>query len=235
MVPSGLLGQPCGLSVTSSRQFALPVTVPFNLYPQISLAELDGLVIVCSAMPPQTKTPPTDPLVLLFRQLITAINDGADEISAAIDRNTEQLEALTQAVTDLDQPLPPEQGATIMASFIVGASNPDIQIQLAATDFKDDEGNAVDASDIDLSVESSNTDALTATLSSQTLSDDKLTVSGVVDVHFGAPATDIAILTYRATNRDTSLVVAAGSDEFTVQAGEAAIGTVTSNVPLPPA
>ncbi len=130
------------------------------------------------------------------------------------------------------EPPPTNPGGVIMATFKVGASNPDIQIQLSGSGFVDDEGNPAGAGDIDLSVESSNPDAVSATLSGQGVTAD--TVNATVDVHFGAPASDIAVLTYRATNRDTGTIVAAGTDEFIVEAGEATLGTVTSSVPLTP-
>ena len=129
---------------------------------------------------------------------------------------------------------PTTLGATIMARFIVPADQPDFVIQLNATGFKDAEGNDADAKDIDLTVDNSNPAAISGTVSDQTLSEDGKSVSAKVSVHVGAPSADLGVLAYKATNRDTGALVAAGSDEFIVNAGEAATGTVNSSVPLTP-
>ena len=121
-----------------------------------------------------------------------------------------------------------------MARFKVAADNPDITIELSGSGFTDSEGNPTGAADIDLSVESSNAEVLEATLSGQTVSADGQTVTAQVALHFGAASPDMAALAYKATNRDTSALVAAGSDEFIVGAGEASVGTISSNVPLTP-
>ncbi len=195
---------------------------------------------------------------VLYAKLVRAIEHLDTHLVEAINKNTAATESQTTVLCEAliairdsltagfrlvaealnnQQPPPPAQtGGIIMASFKVGSDNPDITITLTGSGFMDSDTppNPVGAADIDLSVESSNPDAVTATLSNQALSDDGLSVTADVAVHFGAPATDVATLTYRATNRDTDAVVAAGSDDFLVQVGEAAIGTVVSTVPLTP-
>jgi hypothetical protein len=171
-----------------------------------------------------------------------AINDHSENtgkwLSTINDTISAGFAAVVAEIAKLNtQPPPlPKPKGVIMATFKVGADNPDIEIALTGSGFMDSDTppNPTGAGDIDLSVESSNPDAVSASISGQTLSDDGNSVSATVAVHFGAPATDVATLTYRATNRDTGLVVAAGSDDFTVQVGEAGIGTITSTVPLTP-
>ena len=180
-----------------------------------------------------------------LKPLDNAINqqtDTIDDLVAAVQQQTLEttkwLASIVEAINHLT-PLPPPQPQSkgvIMATFKVGADNPDITIRLTGSGFVDNDTppNPVGAADIDLSVESSAPDTVSASISEQTVSDDGNSVTANVAVHFGAPASDIAVLTYRATNRDTGLVVAAGTDEFQVQAGEAALGQLTSNVPLTP-
>ncbi len=174
-----------------------------------------------------------------LRPLDNAIDNHAIEVTKWLGSINDTLGAglaeVARAIREQQPPPPPAKPkGVIMATFKVGADNPDIQIALTGSGFMDSDTppNPVGAGDIDLSVESSNPDAVSAALSGQTLSDDGNSVSATVDVHFGAPASDIATLTYRATNRDTGLVVAAGTDDFIVQVGEAGIGTITSSVPL---
>jgi len=171
-----------------------------------------------------------------------AINDHSDNtgkwlatINDTISAGFAAVVAEIAKLNTLPPPQPQPKGV-IMATFKVGADNPDIEIGLVGSGFMDSDTppNPTGAGDIDLSVESSNPDTVSASISGQTLSDDGQSVSATVAVHFGAPATDVATLTYRATNRDTGLVVAAGTDDFTVQVGEAGIGTVVSTVPLTP-
>jgi len=121
-----------------------------------------------------------------------------------------------------------------MARFKVAADNPDFDIQLVGGGFTDSEGNPTGAGDIDLGAESSNGDVLEITVGDQALSEDGQSVATLVHVHVGTSSPDMVALAYTAKNRDTGAVVAAGSDEFLVNAGEASVGTVTSNVPLTP-
>lgn len=174
-----------------------------------------------------------DRLLLRLESMEDAIDAQTSILDAGFTDLGKWLSIIAQSLSTTT-PTPPKPRGVIMAKFKVGADNSDIVIELTGGSFTDDEGNPTDASDIDLSVESSNPDAVSASLTEQTLSDDSKSVSAKVAVHFGAPATDIAVLTYRATNRDTDAVVAAGTDEFTVEVGEAALGSVTSKVPLTP-
>lgn len=167
-----------------------------------------------------------------------ALNDLIDAVNQQTLETTKWLALIAEAITNI-HPLPPPQPqprGVLMATFKVGADNPDITIRLTGSGFVDNDTppNPVGAGDIDLSVESSAPDTVSASITEQTVSDDGNSVSANIAVHFGAPASDIAVLTYRATNRDTGLVVAAGTDEFVVTAGEAALGQLTSNVPLTP-
>ena len=169
-----------------------------------------------------------------------ALTDGFKEVTKwqAIQDETIRagfasvVEAIAKISTQ-PPPLPKPKGV-IMATFKVAADNPDIVIELSGTGFTDSEGNPTGAGDIDLSVESSNNDVLEATLSGQTVSDDGQTVTAQVNLHFGAASPDMAALAYKANNRDTGALVAAGSDEFIVGAGEASVGSITSTVPLTP-
>lgn len=181
-----------------------------------------------------------DLLLATIANALWAINDQLKPIDNAINsQTTEQtkwLAIIAEAIgkiTPLPQPQPKPTGE-IMARFKVGADNPDFTIELTGSGFTDSEGNAVGAGDIDLSVESSNPDAVAATLSGQTVSADGNSVTAQIAVHVGAPSPDAAALNYKAINRDTAALVASGLDEFIVNAGEATVGTVTSNVPLTP-
>lgn len=182
------------------------------------------------------------PIAEAVNELTDAIDEHSENtgkwLSTINDTISAGFAAVVEAIAQLNtQPPPlPQSKGVIMATFKVAADNPDIVISLAGTDFMDSDTppNPTGAGDIDLSVESSAPDVVGATLSNQVLSADGNTVTADIAVHFGAAATDVATLTYRATNRDTGAIVAAGSDDFTVQVGEAGIGTVTSTVPLTP-
>ena len=181
-----------------------------------------------------------DLLLSAIGNALWAINDQLKPLDNAINNNTTEvtkwLAVVAESIAKIN-PLPepqPKPKGVIMATFKVGADNPDITIELSGSDFTDSEGNPTGAGDIDLSVESSNPDVLEATLSGQSVSADGNTVTAQVNLHFGASSPDMAALAYKANNRDTGALVAAGSDEFIVGAGEASVGSITSSVPLTP-
>ena len=139
-----------------------------------------------------------DQLMVLLGNALWAINDqlkpldnGLASLTEAVDAQTKEVtkwlaiqnetmsagfELVAEAIANL-QPLPqpqPKPQGVIMATFKVAADNADIQIGLVGSGFTDEDTppNPTGAGDIDLSVESSNPDSVSATLSNQVLSDD---------------------------------------------------------------
>jgi len=184
------------------------------------------------------------------------VRNFSDGLSALISRigPADKDKSLHQALADIDtsiqtgfaavaaeiaklqtpEPPPAKTKGIIVARFRVPADNPDFTIELTGSGFTDSENNPTGAGDIDFAVESSNPDAVSVSLSDQKLSEDGQSITANVAVHVGAPAADAAAINYKATNRDTGALVASGSDEFIVQAGEASVGAITSSVPLTP-
>lgn len=171
----------------------------------------------------------------LRESLEIATADNGKWLSLQNDTIKAGFESVVEALQSSTLPPPqPQPTGVIMARFKVAADNPDFEIVLTGSGFTDSEGNPTGASDIDLSGESSNPDALSVSIIDQVLSDDGQNVTTRLSAHVGSPSPDMAAVGYKAVNRDTGAVVATGSDEFLVNAGEAGIGTVTSSVPLRP-
>lgn len=150
---------------------------------------------------------------------------------------SEKLEAgfalVAEAIAKTNPPQPPRpnEGGILLARYRITEDEPAITFDLVGTGFKSGKGSDTGAADIDLSAES-NSPGLTAELGPQVLSEDGKTVTAPVILTANSATVDMAVVTYKATNRDTGHVVAADSDEFIIGPGEATIGVLDSPVPL---
>lgn len=140
---------------------------------------------------------------------------------------------VAEAIAHINPPQPPrpEEGGILLSRYRIAEDQPAINFELVGTGFKSSKGTETGAGDIDLSVQS-NSPGLTASLGTQTVSEDGKTVKATVTLTANSPTVDMAVVSYKATNRDTGNVVAADSDEFIIGPGEASIGTLNSPVPL---
>lgn len=118
-----------------------------------------------------------------------------------------------------------------MARYRIPEDQPPLEFELVGKDFKSAKGTPVGAADIDLSIESNNTSLTAEAAGPQRLSEDGNQVILPVRVTAQSATVDMAVASYKATNRDTGNVVAADSDEFIIGPGEASIGTIDSPVP----
>jgi hypothetical protein len=149
---------------------------------------------------------------------------------------------LSCLIREVIEALKPQQQATeptlthevpIMARYKFNADQEPVTFPLVFKGGLDKKGNPVGAGDVDLSIESGSA-SIVAELGQQTLRDDGNEVKADVTLSGGPMAVaDLAVVTYKAKNRDTGNVVAADSDEFETGPGEVAIGTLDSPVPLP--
>lgn len=145
-----------------------------------------------------------------------------------------------KAINNLPLPgLPGEHKATkgtleIMSRFRFTEDQPNLDVTFGVKDIKSAKGTPVDAGDIDLSAES-NSDAISATVSDQQLSEDRMSVTAKLTLAGGSmPEPGLAVITVKGTNRDTGAVVAAGTAEFQTGPGEGALGSIQLDIPLTP-
>lgn len=150
-----------------------------------------------------------------------------------------EAEALIKSIVDALSHKPQVESPVLdhevplMARYKFTEDQDPVSFPLVFTGGHSKKGTAVGAADVDLTVESSIA-AITAEISNQKLSDDGNSVSADVTLTGGTmEQADLAVVTYKATNRDTGNVIAADTDEFETGPGEVAIGTLDSPVPLP--
>lgn len=152
------------------------------------------------------------------------------KIDALSDNLGKWLGAIAEAINN-QSPTPAQTGGKLVARYRIPEDQPPITFDLVGKDFKSAKGSSVGAGDIDLAVESDNP-SLLAEMGAQTVSEDGNEVSAPVTITAQSSSIDMAVVTYRATNRDTGALVAGDSDEFIIGPGEATIGTLDSPVPL---
>jgi hypothetical protein len=144
------------------------------------------------------------------------------------------LQQILKAIESL-QPLPepqPEQEGKLMARYKFNEDQEPVSFTLVFRGGTSKKGTAVGAGDVDLAASSSSPQLL-AEIGPQSLSADGKEVSAPVTLTGQSmPNSELAVVTYTATNRDTGNQVAADVDEFETGPGEVAIGTLDSPVPL---
>lgn len=143
------------------------------------------------------------------------------------------IRELISALTDQPEP---DDGSiakgTIVARYKFNEDQDDVTYDLIFRGGQTRRGTSVGAGDVDLTAESNNA-GLMASIENQTLSEDGNEVKATVRLSGGQmPNADLAVVTYKATNRDNGNVLAADSDEFEIGPGEVVIGTLDSPVPL---
>lgn len=196
-------------------------------------------------------------LLVLFsdKKLSKFGEDLLSALQAQTTATTEGFEKVANAISDLKNPVPPPDDqiavkGEIRMRYLLNedevAKNPGPKTDtISCGGLTSKAGTPVKATDIDLTVKSSSPN-VSVSISNQRLSDDEMSVLADVTREGAAsqPNTELAVVTYEATNRDTGKLVAADIDEFVTGPGEADFGTIDSPIsgmtpvdetPAPPA
>lgn len=156
--------------------------------------------------------------------------------SVSVYQNKVGFDKVTEAITNIKSPVSlPEtvtQGKLTMR-FKFDEDNDQVDFTVRVGDLKTAHGHAVGAGDIDITAESTVPESVASEISDQQLSEDGMSVSARASLQAGDMSqSGIAVVTVKATNRDTGVLVAFGSAELVYGPGEAAIGNISMDIPL---